>query len=116
MFLAVRHLEEQLDDNEIDVASWSSRDGVFPTTPEPTTGAAATHDDDTSEEEDLRFWQEEPAKDQVIPVLIGLGVFVLMCIGLCLWHGPAWVRVHCRSRRQSVPQHRHPQGPILMRR
>lgn len=70
------------------------------------------HDDD---EEDLRFWEKEPAKDQAIPVLIGLCTFVLMCIALCLLFGRKWIRHYCLSHRQTAPQERV-DAPIIFRR
>ena len=72
-------------------------------------GAGAGQEDD---EQDLRFWEEEPAKDEAIPVLIGLCAFVLMCIALGLWFGRKWIRNYCRSHRQTAPQI---DGPVIFR-
>ena len=68
----------------------------------------------TSDDEgNRRFWQEEEAEDEVIPVLVGLSMFALMCIGLGLWFGRKWLKDYCQTRHQTAPV---PQGPILMRR
>lgn len=63
-----------------------------------------------------RFWQQEDGtnKDSVVPVLVGLGLFVAMCISLCCWHGRKWLAACRRSRQQTAPL--QSQGPILMRR